>query len=357
MKDIEKVIGEVGSIAWHDDECPYANTRVDFANPPSDCICVYVKSAPEKACACPYECASKGGCDCHCHDAWRKKIEPTTDLPIENVHGYASRRSVETAFCSDRAISSYEEGKSELEIDCARCDAKAGQPCVEELPVAPIGRRNVRIVSNGTGEGTQVLIDGKPIDTTAVFFEVGLDRAKATIELHVDSVEIDGTMDVDFTQPMRRVDAESFATASAMLHAESASHPRIRRIVWRPAIGDRVSFVADDGLDVLGKVVGAMTSVVSGVSLTKYDVMIGDGTVLSLPADSLMLVVEAAATLTLPSFQEVVDFAKEAKSQLDLSGRFAALMQERFGVEWDSMDYMLKLEILTELVRLAMEPR
>jgi hypothetical protein len=35
----------------------------------------------KKACACPYECASKGGCDCHCHDAWRELPAPLPPPP------------------------------------------------------------------------------------------------------------------------------------------------------------------------------------------------------------------------------------------------------------------------------------
>ncbi len=26
---------------------------------------------PEPVCVCPYECATTGGCECHCHKAWR----------------------------------------------------------------------------------------------------------------------------------------------------------------------------------------------------------------------------------------------------------------------------------------------
>lgn len=57
---------------------------------------------------------------------------------------------------------------------------------------------HVKLVSDGTGNGTKVLIDGKALDLRSLKLEIGAnDQAKLTVELYVDEVEIDGAIEVE----------------------------------------------------------------------------------------------------------------------------------------------------------------
>ena len=64
-------------------------------------------------------------------------------------------------------------------------------------------RCKIRIESDGSPEGTRVLVDGKQIETTFVSLSVGLDElAQVVIHAYVDEIDIDGVVDAE----IRKVD-------------------------------------------------------------------------------------------------------------------------------------------------------
>jgi hypothetical protein len=55
----------------------------------------------------------------------------------------------------------------------------------------------VTIKSDGTPAGTEVLIDGKRVQSTWVSFAIGTDGlARVQVEMYADEIEVDGIVDL-----------------------------------------------------------------------------------------------------------------------------------------------------------------
>lgn len=58
-------------------------------------------------------------------------------------------------------------------------------------------RNGVTLRSDGTPDGTLILLDGKPVDVRVIKFEwVAGDAPKVTLEVYVDAIDVAGIVDV-----------------------------------------------------------------------------------------------------------------------------------------------------------------